>query len=219
MALRRIVRYPETVLLEPTQPVGDVTAEIRTLVEELFAGLERCSYYDFLGVAPAATAQQIQDAFYLRAEKLHPDRFFNLSDLELRNRIYEVYKRVAEAYRVLENPAARKEYDEGLAQGQFRLIRQEREGLNLKQPDEGIESPQAKRFFRLGLDALHAKDLKGAHMNFTFALSMEPGNATIKAQVADLQSQLSSAQTLADNDAIALKAEVDGAIASIPSNG
>ncbi|MBI5477390.1 MAG: J domain-containing protein [Deltaproteobacteria bacterium] len=164
--------------------------EVRALVEELFAGLDHLPYYAFLGITPGATPGHIQEAFYRRAEKLHPDRFFNLSDLELRNQIYEVYKRVAEAYRVLESPAARKEYDEGLARGQFRLIRQEREGLNLKQPDEGIESPQAKRFFRLGLDALHAKDLKGAHMNFTFALSMEPGNAVIKAQVADLEAKL-----------------------------
>jgi DnaJ-class molecular chaperone len=170
----------------PTPPA----VEVRALVEDLFAGLDQRSYYDFLGVAPGATAQQIQDAFYLRAERLHPDRFFNLSDLELRNKIYEVYKRVAEAYRVLESPAARKEYDEGLAKGLVRLLRQEREGLNLKQPDEGIANPQAKRFFRLGLDALHAKDLKGAHMNFTFALSMEPGNAVIQQHVADLEQKL-----------------------------
>ncbi len=172
----------------PTSPT--TAAEIRTLVEELFAGLERRSYYDFLGVPRGATAKQIQDAFYVRAEKLHPDRFFSLSDLELRNKIYEVYKRVAEAYRVLESPAARKEYDEGLAQGQVRLLKQEREGLNLKQPDEGIAHPQAKRFFRLGLDALHAKDLKGAYMNFGFALSMEPGNKVIQQQVADLEQKL-----------------------------
>ena len=165
-------------------------AEIRALVEELFDGLDLGSYYDFLGVDGGATPQQIQDAFYLRAEKLHPDRFFNLSDLELRNKIYEVYKRVAEAYRVLDNPAARKDYDAGLATGQVRLLRQEREGLNLKQPDEGIAHPQAKRFFRLGLDALHAKDLRGAHMNFGFALSMEPDNAVIQEHVADLEKKL-----------------------------
>jgi DnaJ-class molecular chaperone len=171
-------------------PPTQQATEVRALVEGLFAGLDQRTYYDFLGVAPSATAQQIQDAFYQRAEKLHPDRFFNLSDLELRNKIYEVYKRVAEAYRVLESPAARKEYDEGLAKGLVRLLRQEREGLNLKQPDEGIAHPQAKRFFRLGLDALHAKDLKGAHMNFTFAMSMEPGNALIQQHVADLEQKL-----------------------------
>jgi curved DNA-binding protein CbpA len=164
--------------------------EVRALVEELFAGLDRLPYCTILGVARDATAVAIQEAFYRRAEKLHPDRFYNLSDLELRNQIYEVYKRVAEAYRVLNDPAARKEYDEGLARGQVRLVRQEREGLNLKQPDEGIESPQAKRFYRLALDALRAKDLKGAHMNFTFALSMEPGNAIIQEQVAELEKKL-----------------------------
>ena len=164
--------------------------EVRPLVEELFGHLGDGSYYLFLGVTPKATPGHIQEAFYRRAEKLHPDRFYNLSDLELRNQIYEVYKRVAEAYRVLENAAARKAYDEGLVQGRNRMLVQEREGARLKAPDEGIESPQAKRFFRLGLDALRANDLKGALLNFNFALSMESGNATIQAQVADLEAKL-----------------------------
>jgi len=164
--------------------------EVRPLVEELYTHLNDGSYYVFLGITPRATPSHIQEAFYRRAEKLHPDRFFSLSDLELRNQIYEVYKRVAEAYRVLENPAARKEYDAGLATGQVRMILQPREGVSLKQPDEGIESPQAKRFFRLGLDALRGGDLKGALLNFNFALSMEPGNAAIQAQVAAVQAKL-----------------------------
>lgn len=42
----------------------------------------------------------------------------------------------------------------------------------------------------MGLDALRANDLKGALLNFNFALSMEPGNATIKAQVAEVEAKL-----------------------------
>ena len=164
--------------------------EVRPLVDELFSHLADGTYYLFLGITPRATPSHIQEAFYRRAEKLHPDRFYNLSDLELRNKIYEVYKRVAEAYRVLENPAARKAYDEGVAQGRNRMLVQEREGARLKAPDEGIESPQAKRFYRLALDALRANDLKGALLNFNFALSMEPGNAAIQAQVAAVQAKL-----------------------------
>jgi curved DNA-binding protein CbpA len=164
--------------------------EVRPLVEQLFAALDRVSYYTVLGAIPSSTGAEIQEAFYRRAEMLHPDRFFNLSDLELRNQIYEVYKRVAEAYRVLGNLQARREYDAGLARGQVRLMRQEREGLNLKRPDDGIDHPQAKRFFRLALDALKANDLKGAHLNFGFALSMEPGNPIIQARVAELEQRL-----------------------------
>jgi len=163
---------------------------VRTLVEQLFENLERVSYYTILGVSRTAAGVEIQEAFYQRAENLHPDRFYSLSDLELRNKIYEVYKRVAEAYRVLGTPQTRRDYDEGLRRGQVRLVRQEREGVNLKQPDEGIAHPQAKRFFRLGLDALRANDLKGAHLNFGFALSMEPGNEQIKARVAELEQKL-----------------------------
>jgi peptide deformylase len=37
MALRPIVLYPDPVLLSPTEPVGEITEEIRTLVEDMIA--------------------------------------------------------------------------------------------------------------------------------------------------------------------------------------
>src|SRR6478736_2495825 len=36
MALRRIVKYPDPVLLTPTRPVGEITDEIRRLVEDMW---------------------------------------------------------------------------------------------------------------------------------------------------------------------------------------
>ena len=36
MALRPIVKYPDPVLLTPTRPVGEITAEIRALVEDMW---------------------------------------------------------------------------------------------------------------------------------------------------------------------------------------
>jgi DnaJ-class molecular chaperone len=165
-------------------------AMVRTLVEDLYQHLERIPYYTILGVPRNADTDTIREAFYRRAETLHPDRFYNLADTALRTKIYEVYKRVAEAYRVLEDDASRKLYDEGLRHGQYRLIRQEREGVNLKQPDEGITNLQAKRFFRLGLDCLRAGDLKGARLNFGFAANMEPANTVIAAQIRDVDAKL-----------------------------
>jgi curved DNA-binding protein CbpA len=173
-----------------SETTTEVPERVRVLVEEMYEGLDVLPYYILLGVARDSNCDQIRDAFYHRAEVLHPDRFFNLADEALRTKIYEVYKRIAEAYRVLENPEARKEYDEGLAQGRVRYVKEEREGLNLKQPDEGIENLQAKRFFRLGLDALNAGDLKGARLNFGFALSMEPQSAVVKEQIREVDRKL-----------------------------
>ena len=36
MTLRRIVQYPDAVLLTPTKPVGPVTAEVRKLIEDMW---------------------------------------------------------------------------------------------------------------------------------------------------------------------------------------
>jgi curved DNA-binding protein CbpA len=162
--------------------------EVCQLVEQLFANLDTLPYHTILGVPRNAHPDQIRGAFYLRAELLHPDRFYNLEDGKLKDKVYEVYKRVAEAYRVLENPETRQLYEEGLKRKQFRLVLKDREGL-VKAPDEGITNLQAKRFFRLGLDCLRGGDLKSAKLNFGLAASMEPKNAVIEEQQREVERQ------------------------------
>jgi DnaJ-class molecular chaperone len=171
-------------------PVNQLGEQVRALVEELYGELDRVPYYTLLGISRHARGDAVRNAFYRRAEMLHPDRFYSLDDAALRTKIYEVYKRIAEGYRVLDDPASRTLYDEGLAKGQVRLKREERAGVNLKQPDEGVTNLQAKRFFRLGLDCRRAGDLRGARLNFGLALNMEPQNPVIQAQLAEVDAQL-----------------------------
>lgn len=98
-----------------------LAAEVRPLVERLHADLDTLSYYQFLGVGRDASAQAIQQAFYRRAVQLHPDRHFKLQDPELKGKIREVYKRIAEGYRVLSSPSLRRIYDTGLRRGEVRI--------------------------------------------------------------------------------------------------
>lgn len=157
--------------------------EVRALVAELFAGLDHLPYYAFLGVSPRVREEALREAFYRRAAMLHPDRFHLLDDAELRNQIYAVYKRIAEAYRVLQDPAARAAYDTGVRAGQHRFVRDERARTGPPPPDEGLTNPQAKRLLRLGLEALKQGDLKGARASFVLAQQLEPRAEAIGAQL------------------------------------
>jgi len=62
------------------------------------------SYYEILGVAPGASAQDIHRAFRRRAREHHPDVS---SGAQAGARFHEV----AEAYEVLHDPARRAHYD------------------------------------------------------------------------------------------------------------
>ena len=82
------------------------------------------TYYDTLGVAPAAPAVEVRAAYRRLALRYHPDRHRGNPHFE------ELFKQIAEAYRVLQDPARRAAYDRGLLAARQRheaLIRQQRQ--------------------------------------------------------------------------------------------
>ena len=67
--------------------------------------MDHVSYYEVLGLKPAADAGAIKKAYRKLARKYHPD-VSKEPDSEAR------FKEIGEAYRILKNPDTRREYDE-----------------------------------------------------------------------------------------------------------
>lgn len=65
---------------------------------------QRVDYYLILGVSPGASADQIKKAYRAKALASHPDRGGSAAQMKLLN----------EAWAVLGDPVARREYDAGL---------------------------------------------------------------------------------------------------------
>jgi DnaJ-class molecular chaperone len=163
------------------------------LLDRVHADLDVLSAYNLLGVAPDATEPEIRQAYHQRALLLHPDRFYSLPDRELRERIGAVYKRVAEAYRVLSQPESRAGYDLLLSQGRVRYDPEAAEQA-LQQARaaaggggagagaaEGVHDPQARRFYNLGKAELRRQEFSAAVSSFEQALSRAPDSAKIRA--------------------------------------
>ncbi|MBC7449201.1 MAG: DnaJ domain-containing protein, partial [Hymenobacteraceae bacterium] len=82
------------------------------------------THYDLLGVPPAASGAEVRAAYRRLAVRYHPDKHYGNPHFE------ELFKQVAEAYRVLSDPARRAAYDAVLLAGRQRqatMLRQQRQ--------------------------------------------------------------------------------------------
>jgi DnaJ-class molecular chaperone len=166
--------------MDEDDELDEELGEVRLIVDELHAGLDTLAYHVFLGVLESASGDELRQAFHARARLLHPDRWYELEDQALRERIYAVYKRVTEAYRVLGDPEARRQYEAQRAAGKVRLDKTDRGSAGPRRPEDAVTSPQAKKYYLMALDAERRGDARGAKLNFQLALQMEPGNAVLK---------------------------------------
>jgi len=66
--------------------------------------------YGILGVSPAATQQQVKEAYYRLSLKYHPDRNMGSEDA------HKMFTELTEAYSIIGQYQTRKKYDRGLLQ-------------------------------------------------------------------------------------------------------
>lgn len=121
-------------------------------MSDTIADTSSSCHYAALGVETTASDTVISKAYKRLALKYHPDK--NPDD---RERSEEVFKRVAEAYEILHNPAKRRVYDQrGKAFTNYRDRRQSANSSNLYAdvsvfgstvPSGGVSSEEAYRIF------------------------------------------------------------------------
>lgn len=162
--------------------------------------------YDILGVERDATEAQIRSAFRKLTFKHHPDRFSGEERAQAEKRFQEI----TEAFNVLSHPDSRKKFDDELAQGQpggtgATMDRKEiarklaakasqtmREGRltealsELKTAlDHDDSCSRAHYFMGIGLGKISGREKDGLR-HLERAVSLEPGNAVMLSEAADL---------------------------------
>lgn len=151
--------------------------------------LDQLDYYDLLQVETSATADDVRRAFHAFAAKFHPDRFAGAA-LEKRERAAQIYRRGAEAYRVLLDPEQRRVYDAQRARGKLRLDPEETTDRGAPTGSLAIRSPRARPFAQKASEAMKKGDWATARLNLKLALQHEPGSALLEARLAEVEQNL-----------------------------
>ena len=149
------------------------------------------SYYELLGLPPEQTNQlSLRNTYDRFSMAFHPDRHMHLRNTPSYDLLVGYYKRIGEAYRILDDPEKRSRYDRDLANGQLRYDDTVREKSGPRSIEDLSENPKARRFLSLAQQSLANGRFSTAVQNLKFALSMDSGNVDIQDKIAEIEALL-----------------------------
>jgi hypothetical protein len=170
---------------------------VATEMDTLFGAMSLGSYYDVFGIPTSATGPDIRERFHRLAELCHPDRFRNLleSNPFVHQRVEKIYKRLSEAYHVLEDPVKRAVYD--LCLRTMGTLRYDPETLrpSARRELSICDTVEGRLAVTHSLAARSVGDWWRAESALKTALESEPQNGALRA----LLTSVSSVRAIADH--------------------
>jgi DnaJ-class molecular chaperone len=148
--------------------------------------LDERDYFQIRKVNTNASPAELKAAYYRESRAYHPDRFLRLENIELRDAIGKIYKRINEAYVCLRDDSKRSKYHADISgpdrQKKLRFVEASEQELKKEKEQEVGATPQGRKFFMQGLSDMAAQRFASAERNFKMALTYEPNNQNFKAK-------------------------------------
>jgi DnaJ-class molecular chaperone len=162
------------------------------------SSMSQLDYYQVLKLERTASPAEIKQAFYRESRTYHPDRFFQLADPALKERVHDLYKRVTEAYSVLRDEVKRRRYTADISGPEraqklrfTELSEAEVKQSAKKEQEEQIGThPKGRQFYQAGMADIEGKRWAQAERNLKMALTYEPQNARYKEQLSLAQQKM-----------------------------
>lgn len=155
-------------------------------VRKMHGLLDEVDYFQLLGVEREATDAALQTAYFDLSLEFHPDRFFLLRSGDLKEKIYVIYRRISEAYRVLSDAPRRAAYVEMLGGDDAKRAPEDmrkpaRETTGVERPTLAVsaKSTDARPFVEAALKAYDLGDLNAARLHLFLARTLEMDNLEV----------------------------------------
>lgn len=140
--------------------------------------LDLSNYYEILGLLEICDDAAIQEAFHRFCATFHPDQHRGES-AEHRAQVTRIFKRGAEAYRVLRDPELRARYDLALSAGKLRLEEAAGPDLSERSLPALCRTPAGRLHAGHAEDHLHRSELEAALTCLERALDAEGDNPAL----------------------------------------
>jgi DnaJ-class molecular chaperone len=148
--------------------------------------LDELDYFQVLKVGQGASPNDIKSAYYRESRAYHPDRFYQLENLDLKDSIGRIYKRINEAYVCLRDDVKRAKYLADVngpdREKKLRFVEASEQEMKKDKEQEIGATPQGRKFYLAGLQDMAGQRFAAAERNFKMALTYEPNNANYKAK-------------------------------------
>jgi DnaJ-class molecular chaperone len=148
--------------------------------------LDELDYFQVLKVGQGASPNDIKSAYYRESRAYHPDRFYQLENLDLKDSIGRIYKRINEAYVCLRDDVKRAKYLADVngpdREKKLRFVEASEQEMKKDKEQEIGATPQGRKFYMAGLQDMAGQRFAAAERNFKMALTYEPNNANYKAK-------------------------------------
>ncbi|MFN7133142.1 MAG: DnaJ domain-containing protein, partial [Myxococcales bacterium] len=166
-------------------------------VETICSLIEGFDYFQVLKLDKSASPRAIKEAYYRESRDHHPDRFAQLPDAELKEKINKIFKRVTEAYVVLRDDAKRAKYVADISgperEKKLRFTEAseaEQKAEAKRQIEEQIgTTPKGRDAYRSAVKEMEARRYDGAIRHLKMALMYEPQNQKYKDKLAEAQAE------------------------------
>ena len=161
-------------------------------LQELAATIDGLDYFQVLNLPATAVGNQIRDSYYGLSRALHPDKFFHIPDEVTKAAVHKIYKRVTEAYSILKDAKKRIKYvADSSGHDRARKLRftEESEAEQKEQQKMATKvakTPKGEQLYQAALLDMKKSQWEKAYKNMQTAVMFEPGNAELKALLADL---------------------------------
>ncbi|MBL4684523.1 MAG: DnaJ domain-containing protein [Nannocystaceae bacterium] len=145
--------------------------------------LDSLSYYHLLDVPHTASREAINEAYYRRANKMHPDRHRYQTDPSRKQALVRLYARFGEAFRVLRSPTLRHAYDLELAAGRARLSNDAQQADRNRTTSPDPKTEHGKRLLDTARTLVRSGNLAGGVAQLQLAAQFEPDSVAIRQEL------------------------------------
>lgn len=162
--------------------------------KELAASIDGLDYFQVLGVRADAQMQDIKAQYHALQRAYHPDTFYQSPDQVLRDAVFRIAKRIAEAYVVLRDPVRRAKYAKDISgpdrSKKLRFTEETEAEVRKEKEQELGKTAQGRQLVQKAMAAQKKGDFAGAARDLKTALLFERDNEGIKARLTEVEAEL-----------------------------